>query len=113
MSTTTGLRAPDVVCIAASTGGPQAVGELLEALTVRPPCPVLVVQHLPEAFTGRFAERLRRRSHLEVVEAEAGAPLRGGQVLVAPGDAHLRIRRGRVRLSHEPPVGGLRPRADL
>jgi two-component system CheB/CheR fusion protein len=107
------LRAPDVVCIAASTGGPQAVGELLDALTVRPPCPVLVVQHMPESFTSRFAERLHRRSDLEVREAEAGAPLRAGQVLVAPGDAHLRIRHGRVRLSHEPPVGGLRPRADL
>jgi two-component system CheB/CheR fusion protein len=102
-----------VVCIAASTGGPQAVSELLDALTVRPPCPVLVVQHLPEAFTSRFAERLQRRSDLVVHVAEAGARLRPGEILVAPGDAHLRIRHGRVRLSDEPAVGGLRPRADL
>jgi two-component system CheB/CheR fusion protein len=109
----TALRAPDVVCIAASTGGPQAVSELLDAFTVRPPCPVLVVQHMPESFTGRFADRLHRSSDLEVHEAAAGAPLRPGQVLVAPGDTHLRVRHGRVRLSHEPPVDGLRPRADL
>ena len=113
MSATTALRAPEVVCIAASTGGPQAVSELLDALTVRPPCPVLVVQHMPESFTGRFAERLHRHSDLEVHEAASGTPLRAGEVLVAPGDAHLRIRGGRIRLTNEPPVGGLRPRADL
>lgn len=113
MSDTATLRAPDVVCIAASTGGPQAVSELLGALTVRPPCPLLVVQHMPESFTARFADRLHRSSDLDVEEASSGAPLRAGQILVAPGDAHLRIRHGRVRLTDEPPVGGLRPRADL
>jgi chemotaxis protein methyltransferase CheR len=113
VTVTSGLRAPEVVCIAASTGGPQAVGELLDALTDRPACPVLIIQHMPGTFTGRFAERLDRRSAHPVREAVSGAPLRAGEILVAPGDSHLRIRRRRVRLSHEPPIGGLRPRADL
>jgi two-component system, chemotaxis family, CheB/CheR fusion protein len=111
--TTGALRPPDVLCIAASTGGPQAISELLDAFTGPPPCPVLVVQHLPGSFTGGFADRLDRRSNLDVHEAETGARLRAGEVLVAPGDAHLRIRHGRVRLTDDAPVGGLRPRADL
>ena len=110
---TVALRAPDVVCIAASTGGPQAVGALLDAFASPPPCPVLIIQHLPGSFTGRFADRLARRSPFDIHEAESGAPLRAGEILVAPGDAHLRVKHRRVRLSHELPVAGLRPRADL
>lgn len=113
MSRAPALRAPEVVCIAASTGGPQAIGAFLDALTQPPPCPLVIIQHLPGSFTGRFAERLDRRTPLAVHEATSGAPLRPGEVLVAPGDTHLRIRHRRVRLNHDAPVGGLRPRADL
>lgn len=113
MSGVPSLRAPEVVCIAASTGGPQAIGAFLDALAEQPPCPLVIIQHLPGSFTGRFAERLDRRTSLAVREATSGAPLRPGEVLVAPGDTHLRIRHRRVRLNHDAPVGGLRPRADL
>lgn len=107
------LRAPEVVCVAASTGGPQAIGAFLDALTAPPPCPVIIVQHMPGSFTGRFADRLDRRTRLCVREAVSGDALRGGEILVAPGHAHLRIRHRRVRSSDEAPVAGLRPRADL
>ncbi len=107
------LRPPAVVCIAASTGGPQAIGAFLEQLTGAPPCPVLIVQHLPASFTGRFADRLAHRYELGIREARSGTLLRSGEIIVAPGDSHLRVRHRRVRLDHEPPIGGLRPRADL
>ena len=113
MSSPSVLRAPEVVCIAASTGGPQAIGAFLDALGQPPPCPVVIIQHLPGSFTGRFADRLGRRTSISVHEATSGAPLRPGEIVVAPGDTHLRIRHRRVRLNREPPVAGLRPRADL
>ena len=71
------LRAPEVVCIAASTGGPQAIGAFLDALTDPPPCPVLIIQHLPGSFTGRFADRLARRSPFTIHEAAAGLAAAG------------------------------------
>ncbi len=109
----TTLRRPEVICIAASTGGPQAVTELLEAFSIEAPIPILIVQHMPASFTARFASRLDRITIMTVAEAVSGMALRAGLVLVAPGSGHLRIDGGHARVSHAPPVGGLRPRADL
>jgi two-component system chemotaxis response regulator CheB len=74
----------------------------------------LIVQHMPEGFTGSLAARLDRESRLTVREAAPGDQLDPGTALIAPGGRHLRFSDGRrARLSEEPAVGGLRPRADL
>ncbi len=103
-----------VVLIASSTGGPRALAELIPAL----PSPLgaggVIVQHMPEGFTKSLAERLDRQSQLTVKEAGGGELLQPDTILLAPGGRHLRIAGDRrVKLSDEPPVGALRPRADL
>jgi two-component system, chemotaxis family, protein-glutamate methylesterase/glutaminase len=102
------------VVIAASTGGPQALAQIVPALPARVGEGTLLVQHMPPGFTRSLAARLDRESRLSVREARAGDVLDPGAVLVAPGGSHLRIDDGRrTRVTDEPEVGGLRPRADL
>lgn len=80
-----------LIFIGASTGGTEALKELLSAVPRACP-PILVVQHMPPTFTGSFARRLDGLCAPQVVEAEAGMPVSGGTVYIAPGSAHLRIR---------------------
>jgi two-component system chemotaxis response regulator CheB len=102
------------VVIACSTGGPRALAALLPALPAPLGAGVLIVQHMPAGFTGSLAARLDRASRLDVREAREGEPLCPGAALVAPGGSHMRLReRGTVWLSDAPPLGALRPRADL
>ena len=82
-------RTECVVCIGASTGGPQALGEIIPRLPAGLPASVLVVQHMPSNFTTYLAERLDARSALYVMEAEDSEPVRPGSILVAPGGRHL------------------------
>ncbi|HEY1370805.1 MAG TPA: chemotaxis-specific protein-glutamate methyltransferase CheB [Gaiellaceae bacterium] len=106
-------RAARTVVIACSTGGPRALGELLPKLPARVGTGTLIVQHMPPGFTGSLAERLDRASQLTVKEAAGGERLESGTALLAPGGSHLRLVENGTRLSDEPAVGGLRPRADL
>lgn len=78
-----------VVLVGASTGGPQALMEIIPKLPSRVPACVLVVQHMPPNFTRYLAERLAGYSHLVVREAAEGDMVRPGLVLVAPGGMHL------------------------
>jgi two-component system chemotaxis response regulator CheB len=106
--------APRAVIIAASTGGPRALAQLLPALPARLGEGTLIVQHMPAGFTGSLAARLDRMSPLQVREAALGDQLEPGTALIAPGGSHLRLDGARqARLTDEAPVGGLRPRADL
>jgi two-component system chemotaxis response regulator CheB len=82
-------RTECVVCIGASTGGPQALGEIIPRLPVDLPASVVVVQHMPSNFTTYLAERLDARSAMYVMEAEDGEAVRPGSILVAPGGRHL------------------------
>ena len=94
------LDDPVTVVIGASTGGPNAVERVLAALPTGD-CRVLVVQHMPEAFTSRFADRLDGVSAYEVREATDGDRIGAGEALVARGGSHLEIgsyRAGRLRV---------------
>jgi two-component system chemotaxis response regulator CheB len=103
-----------VVLIACSTGGPRALGELLPKLPARLGDGVLVVQHMPRGFTAPLAERLDSTSTLSVREAAAEDIVEPSRVLIAPGGYHMHVASpGRIVLSDEPAVGGLRPRADI
>ena len=107
---------PRLVAIGASTGGPEALRRLLGALPADCP-PILIVQHMPRAFTGAFARRLDQLCAIEVAEATDGAEVVPGRALIAPGDRHLVLVRegGRlaVRLSAEPLVNHHRPSVDV
>lgn len=78
-----------VVVIGASTGGPQALMELLPRLPREVPAGIVIVQHMPPDFTRFLAERLNGLSNLDVREAEEGDAILPGRALVAPGGMHL------------------------
>ena len=105
-----------VVCIAASTGGPAALAQIIPALPVWPDTAVLIVQHMPTGFTASFARRLDAASALTVHEAVDGQPLRAGHAYVAPGGRHLRVHGSldlpRLALGDDPSLWGVRPAAD-
>lgn len=108
---------PLTVVVGASTGGPNAVERVLSTLPLGD-CRVLVVQHMPEAFTARFARRLDAASAYDVREATDGARIGAGEALVARGGAHMEVtsyRRGRlrVRLREELPGRSVRPSVDV
>jgi two-component system chemotaxis response regulator CheB len=102
-----------LIVIACSTGGPRALASLLPGLAAPLGCGGLIVQHMPRGFTATLARRLDAASSLAVREAANGDAIEPGTLLVAPGDFHLRVHEGHVRLGRGDPVGGLRPRADV
>ncbi len=85
----------EVVAIGASTGGPQAITELLAAMGPAFTAAGLIVQHMPTNFLPVFAERLNRRTGLPVKLAESGEALVPGAFLVAPGRTHMKLRRAK------------------
>ncbi len=104
----------DIVLIGASTGGPNALQTVIAGLPGDLACGVLIVQHMPAAFTGQLAARLNRLSALAVREASEGDAVEPGQVLLAPGDRHLVLRElGRVGLDEEPSKSLHRPSVDV
>lgn len=81
-----------IVCVGASTGGTEALRELLVALPANTPG-IVIVQHMPEKFTAAFAKRLNSLCEVEVKEAEHGDPVLRGHVLIAPGGKHMLLER--------------------
>lgn len=109
---------PQVLAIAASTGGPNALSAVIAALPRDFPLPVLVTQHMPPIFTTMFAQRLAREGQLSCSEAVDGETLHPGHVYVAPGDHHLTVklvgvtRTPTAQITRDPPEHHCRPAAD-
>jgi len=82
---------PQVVVIGVSTGGPTALGTILPELPAGFPLPILIVQHMPPLFTRLLAERLNSTCQLPVGEANQGAAIEPGKILIAPGDYHMKL----------------------
>jgi two-component system, chemotaxis family, protein-glutamate methylesterase/glutaminase len=111
------LRTTDrLIALGASTGGTEAIKEVLAAMPADAPA-VVVTQHIPAAFSQPFAERMNRNSAMSVAEARDRQPIMAGCVYVAPGDRHLVVMRDgahfRCRLSDGPPVNRHRPSVDV
>ncbi|WP_426238668.1 protein-glutamate methylesterase/protein-glutamine glutaminase [Pararhizobium sp. DWP1-1-3] len=105
-----------VVCVGASTGGTEALREMLEALPANAPG-IVIVQHMPEKFTAAFAKRLNSLCEVEVKEAVDGDPVLRGHVLIAPGDQHMLLERQGARyyvsVKTGPLVSRHRPSVDV
>lgn len=101
-----------LVAVAASTGGPAALHEMLRRLPSDFAAPIVVVQHIADGFTGAFASWLDGGCRLRVKMAAHGERLLGGTVYVAPEGVHCGVSRdGRVALDDGPPIGRFRPSA--
>jgi two-component system chemotaxis response regulator CheB len=104
------------VAIGVSTGGPNALQELVPTLGLDLPVPVLIVQHMPPTFTKLLADRLAKVRGGVVEEATAGMTAQPGGVYIAPGDHHMVVERreGKVvlLLNREPPENSCRPAVD-
>jgi two-component system, chemotaxis family, protein-glutamate methylesterase/glutaminase len=110
----------DLLCIATSTGGPNALNAVFGALTTPLPVPVVIVQHMPPMFTGLLAERLDRLPGCAVrcAEAREGDVLLPSHAYIAPGGRHLAVARSPqgdfvARLLDTPPENSCRPAADV
>ncbi len=108
----------EVVAIAASTGGPRAIQNVLGNVKTTSIAPIVVVQHMPVGFTKSFAERLNEISILEVLEGYDNLLLKPGMVVIAPGGSHLIVEYNKAkqlicRLSDMPPLHSVKPAADL
>ena len=94
--TVSATRGTKLIAIGCSTGGPQALMELLPQFPEDIASGIIVVQHMPKVFTKAFAERMNEISHLEVREAQESDSVKPGVVLIAPGGVHLRVSRRRA-----------------
>jgi two-component system chemotaxis response regulator CheB len=109
-------RRPEVVAIASSTGGPEALAKLLAALPAEYDTPLLITQHMGGTWMSALVALLTRLSHRTVALAEERGRVERGMTLVAPGDRHLILERtpeGLIsRLAETPPENWCRPAAD-
>ena len=83
------VKSLPLVLIGISTGGPKALEELIPSLSSKFPCPIIIIQHMPELFTAFLAEQLSAKSSLVVKEAEEGETPKKGFIYIAPGGKHL------------------------
>jgi two-component system chemotaxis response regulator CheB len=111
------LDAPAVIAIGASTGGTEAISEVLMRLPANSPG-ILITQHIPPVFSLAFANRLNEICPMEVKEARDGDTLARGRALIAPGDFHMLLRKSpgggfRVTIQDGPRVCYQRPSVDV
>jgi two-component system chemotaxis response regulator CheB len=107
----------EIVAIGTSTGGPNALAEVLPRIPNDFPVPIVVVQHMPPIFTRLLAERLASRSAIPVEEGRAGASLAPGHAWIAPGNFHMKVIRAgagwSLNLNQGPQENSCRPAVDV
>lgn len=107
----------DIVAVAVSTGGPNALADIFPSFPREMRCPMVITQHMPPMFTRLLAERLNAKSNLQVMEAAEGMEVDPGSAYIAPGDHHLTLRRNGARvvihLDRGPQENSCRPAADV
>jgi len=109
-------KAPGIVAIGSSTGGPQALLKVFKDLDKRINCPVVVTQHMPVHFTEILAKHINGIASMPCTEAKNGELLESGHIYVAPGNFHMTIKadgaRHRISLNQDPPENFCRPAVD-
>ncbi len=105
-----------IIAIGSSTGGTEAVKQVLEMLPPHTP-PILITQHMPERFTKTWADRMNELCRISVKEAQDGDSVLPGHALIAPGSFHMTLVRSgaryTVRINQDPPVNRHRPSVDV
>ena len=108
-------RKPSLIAIGSSTGGPQALREVIAALPRDTHVPIVITQHMPKLFTAILAEHLSKLG-MPAAEAKEGEPLRPGRIYLAPGDFHMTLRSANgvisTHIDQSPPVNFCRPAVD-
>ncbi|HUJ79836.1 MAG TPA: chemotaxis response regulator protein-glutamate methylesterase [Nitrospiria bacterium] len=116
-ATSSSSKRIDILVIAASTGGPNALLRILPQFPIEFPVPILIVQHMPPVFTEHFARNLADKSSLPVEEGKMGLLIEPGRAWVAPGNYHLTVRMEgtmpRLHINQAPPENSCRPSADV
>jgi two-component system, chemotaxis family, protein-glutamate methylesterase/glutaminase len=107
----------DAVAIGVSTGGPNALMELLSGFPADFPVPILIVQHMPPVFTKLLAGRLAKTCKIRVAEGSSHQTIGQGSVWIAPGDFHMSVERKgetvRIRTEQGRPENSCRPAVDV
>lgn len=107
---------PDVIAIGSSTGGPQALFEVLGHIGTDLKQPILITQHMPATFTALLAEHIAKSSKIPTSEAKDGEAIVPGHIYVAPGEHHMVVERGKtgniIKLNTDPPENFCRPAVD-
>ncbi len=107
----------EIIAIAASVGGPQALKKILTALPRDFPLPIVIVQHMMHGFINGFTTWLNNTTHLVIKSAENHEILKGGTVYFAPDHHHMEVKHDqynlRIKLQSGPPISGFRPSATV
>ncbi|MBP1931514.1 protein-glutamate methylesterase/protein-glutamine glutaminase [Ammoniphilus resinae] len=109
---------PHLIAIGSSTGGPNALQQVLKNLPKQLNAAIFIVQHMPPGFTKSLSERLNSLCEIQVVEAEDGMIAKAGYAYIAPGSYHMEVKDGRdgelvITLNQREPKSGHRPSVDV
>jgi two-component system chemotaxis response regulator CheB len=107
----------EILAIGTSTGGPNALAEVIPAIPADFPVPIVIVQHMPKLFTRLLAERLDKASAISVHEGEPGKKIEPGHAWIAPGDFHMVLERRaagvHLSMNQNAPENSCRPAVDV
>jgi two-component system chemotaxis response regulator CheB len=108
------VMGPKIIAIGSSTGGPQALFEVLKHLAGTDCPPIMLTQHMPPTFTTILADHIQRQCGIPTIEVQDGTPLQRGRVHVAPGDFHMTVTPdgGTLHIDKNPPENFCRPAVD-
>jgi two-component system chemotaxis response regulator CheB len=106
--------APQAIAIGSSTGGPQALFQVLKHLAPAPTVPILITQHMPPTFTTILADHIQRQCGVKAIEGAEGMRVEAGQIYVAPGNFHMTMDAAKtIRLNQDAPENFCRPAVDV